>query len=168
MYVLFVDLSGFTAFTERFGETAAAELAASFSSRAMQVGRRAGIRPIKTVGDAVIFVTEDPMAAARGALALVDRFDGKTQPLKVHVGLASGEVIERDGDLFGFPVNLAAHLASAAKSGQILVDRVVAEHLPAGLFRVAPVGSRIMKGLSKAVALFSLRNTAPPIEGAAS
>ncbi|MGH2755394.1 MAG: adenylate/guanylate cyclase domain-containing protein [Actinomycetota bacterium] len=156
MYVLFVDLSGFTAYTERHGERAAAELASSFALRAMQAGRRVGLRPVKTVGDAVIFVTRDAEIAGRGALALLDTFDGARGGLRVHIGLAGGEVIERDGDVFGFPVNLASHLSSAAKPGQILVDGAVADHLPQRLFEVADAGTRPMKGLSRAVRLFRL------------
>jgi adenylate cyclase len=156
MYVLFVDLSGFSAYTERHGERAAAQLAASFCSRAMQVGRRAGLRPIKTVGDAVIFVTQDASIAGRGALALASVFDGKGSPLSVHIGVAAGEVVEQDGDVFGFPVNLAAHLSAAARPGQILVDASVADRLPRETFETAAAGSRRMKGLSKAIRLFDL------------
>jgi adenylate cyclase len=156
MYVLFVDLSGFSAYTERHGEQAAAELAASFCSRAMQVGRRAGLRPVKTVGDAVILVTEDAEVAGKGALALASAFDGKRSPLNVHIGIAAGRVVEQDGDVFGFPVNLAAHLSSAARPGQILVDAGVAERLPLDAFETVAAGSRHVKGLSKAVRLFDL------------
>ena len=156
MYVLYVDLSGFSAYTERNGERAAAELAASFCGHAMQLGRRHGLRPVKTVGDAVIFVTPDACVAASGALALADAFDGKNRPLTVHIGIAAGEVVEQDGDVFGFPVNLAAHLSTAARPGQILVEASVAEHLPDERFETAAAGTREMKGLSKAVRLFDL------------
>jgi adenylate cyclase len=155
MYVLFVDLCGFTAYTEEHGERAAAELAAAFTFRAMQVGRRHGLRPVKTVGDAVILVTPDVDAAANGALALLERFDA-TGITKVHIGLASGEVVERDGDVFGFPVNLAAHLSAEARPGQVLVDQAVARQLDGHPFEVASAGRRAMKGLSKAVELFRL------------
>ena len=161
MHVLFVDLTGFTAYTERHGERAAAELAASFAVKAMLVGRRAGLRPVKTVGDAVIFVTSDAERAARGAIALREAFDGKRDPFTVHMGLASGEVVELDGDVFGFPVNLAAHLSSIARPGQILVDNTIARSLSRRLFDVVDAGSRRMKGLSKAVRLFDLLSPAP-------
>jgi adenylate cyclase len=156
MQVLFVDLTGFTAYTERHGERAAAELASSFAMKAMQVGRRAGLRPVKTVGDAVIFVTSEAERAARGALALLEAFDGTRSPLSVHIGLAAGEVIERDDDVFGFPVNMAAHLSAAARPGQVLIDNAVAQELPRKLFGVVDAGTRKMKGLSKGVRLFDL------------
>jgi adenylate cyclase len=156
MHVLFVDLAGFTAYTERYGERAAAELASSFALKAMQVGRRAGLKPVKTVGDAVIFLASEAERAGRGALALLEAFDGSRQPFSVHIGLASGEVIERDGDVFGFPVNMAAHLSAAARPGQILVDNAIAQVLSRTLFDVVDAGSRTMKGLSKAVRLFYL------------
>ena len=156
MYVLFVDLAGFTAYSEQHGERAAARLAASFALRAMQVGRRSGLRPIKTVGDAVIFTSPDAERAGTGALVLAREFDGHPHPLRVHIGVAAGEVIESDGDVFGFPVNLAAHLAADARPGQILVDQKVAGALSSRSFRVVSAGRKRMKGLSRALDLFRL------------
>jgi adenylate cyclase len=103
----------------------------------------------------VIFVTSEAEKAGRGALALLEEFDGTRSPLSVHIGLASGEVVERDGDVFGFPVNMAAHLSSLAKPGQALLDDGVARALRA-VFTVVDAGTRRMKGLSKAVHLFDL------------
>jgi adenylate cyclase len=111
---------------------------------------------VKTVGDAVIFVSSEAERAARGALALLDAFDGKRSPLSVHIGLASGEVIERDDDVFGFPVNMAAHLSSVARPGQVLIDNAVAQELRGKLFDIVDAGTRRMKGLTKAVRLFNL------------
>jgi class 3 adenylate cyclase len=48
-------------------------------------------------------------------------------PLKVRIGAAAGEPVEREHDLFGATVQLAARLCSHAQADQILVSNVVAE-----------------------------------------
>jgi adenylate cyclase len=156
MYVLFVDLTGFSDYTERHGERAAAELASSFTLKAMQLGRRSGLRPIKTVGDAVIFVSASCEDAARGAEALLRFFDGHTDPSTVHIGLASGEVLERDGDVFGFPVNMAAHLSAIATAGQAVLDSSTARSIEGTCFRVRDIDVRAGKGLSRGAQLYEL------------
>lgn len=156
MYVLFVDLTGFSDYTERHGERAAAELASSFALKAMQLGRRSGLRPIKTVGDAVIFLSPRCEDAARGAEALLRFFDGHTDPSTVHIGLASGEVLERDGDVFGFPVNMAAHLSSIATAGQAVLDGSVASSIHGTGFHARDIDVRSTKGLSRGARLYEL------------
>ncbi|HKM98872.1 MAG TPA: adenylate/guanylate cyclase domain-containing protein, partial [Candidatus Binataceae bacterium] len=48
-------------------------------------------------------------------------------PLKVRIGAAAGEPVEREHDLFGATVQLAARLCSHAQPEQILVSNVVPE-----------------------------------------
>lgn len=156
MCVLFADLAGFTAFAEERGDAAAADLAAAFSLRAMQVGRRHGLRPVKTVGDAVLLVGDDPGAAVRGAVALVAEFERPTSPLRIHAGIADGPVVERDGDVFGSPVNLAAHLTSEAKAGEVVVTTEVAAAARRDGLEVVPLGARKM-GLLRPLEVFRIR-----------
>jgi class 3 adenylate cyclase len=46
-------------------------------------------------------------------------------PMKVRIGLNTGESIEEAGDYFGTAVTLAARIAARAQGGQILVSEVV-------------------------------------------
>lgn len=153
MCVVIADLAGFTAYADERGDAAAADLAQAFSLRAMQVGRRHGLGPVKTIGDAVLFVGADGSAAVEGALALVDEFDRPTSPLRVHVGVADGPVVERDGDVFGSPVNLAAHLAAEAAPGEVVVSADVAAEARRDGFQVIPLGARAM-GLLRLLEVF--------------
>jgi adenylate cyclase len=92
---------------------------------------------IKGVGDEVMFAAEDPGDAARIALALQEprehpelvKLDLELPQLRV--GVAFGEVLTRNGDVFGTVVNLAARLTSAARPGTTLVDGAVAEAIAA-------------------------------------
>ena len=158
MIVVFADLAGFSSYTERHGDQTAATTAARFALAAMQIGRRHRLRPIKTLGDAVLFVGDDAEAALRAAKALIARFDGSDGCPPAHVGAHAGEVVEQDGDVFGGTVNLAAHLASAAEPGEVLVTSELASMASdtKGLRKV----SRHMHGATRPLDLYRLTNEA--------
>jgi adenylate cyclase len=88
-------------------------------------------RVVKTVGDEVLFVTDRPADAAAIALRLTspDR-DSKGLPA-LRVGMATGRVLTRFGDVYGPVVNLAARLTSLARPGTALVDAELAAALRA-------------------------------------
>ena len=78
---------------------------------------------IKSIGDAVLFVNEDPIRAydtAEGIIAVVGR---DPRMPDVRVGLSTGSVVMRLGDVFGPPVNMAARLTAVARRNRIIVDR---------------------------------------------
>ena len=157
MVVVFADLAGFTAFTEAHGDLAAMRAAARFALRAMQVGRRAGLRPIKTLGDGVLMIGDEPRAALRAARRLTEMFDGSDGSPAAHVGIHSGEVIEQDGDVFGRAVNLAAKLAAAAPPAQVLVTHQLAS-AAAELndCEVEALGERQVNGLPNPIPLYAI------------
>ena len=81
------------------------------------------------VRDSVLFVHEDPIAAyeiAEGIIAVVGR---DSRMPDVRVGLASGLVVQRLGDVFGPPVNMAARLTAVARRNRVIVDAETAELL---------------------------------------
>ena len=86
---------------------------------------------VKMVGDEVLFVTDRPGDAAAIALRLTspDR-DGQGLPA-LRVGMATGRVLTRFGDVYGPVVNLAARLTSLARPGTALVDVELAAALRA-------------------------------------
>jgi adenylate cyclase len=66
------------------------------------------------------------------------------------VGIASGEVVARGGDVFGPPVNLAARLVATAAPGEILLDGVTAAALPADI-ATERRGARLLPGFPEPV-----------------
>src|SRR4029077_5012079 len=87
-------------------------------------------RVIKSIGDAVLFVNEDPIRAfdtAEGIIAVVGR---DPRMPDVRVGLSTGSGVTRLGDVFGPPVNLAARLTAVARRNRVIVDRDTATLLP--------------------------------------
>jgi len=125
--VLFADVSGSTKLYETAGD-AVAHAAIEKCVKLMRVKTlNATGRVIKTIGDEVMstFPTADQAADAaiemQSAIAELPPV-GNTQ-IGIRVGFNHGPVVERDGDVFGDAVNLAARLAGVATKGQIITAR---------------------------------------------
>lgn len=125
----FADLVGFTAKTQQLAEDELAEVVGRFESVAFDIVARHGGRVVKMIGDEVMFLHEDVHAGAALALALAARFRDDPVLSDVRVGLASGPVLERDGDVYGHVVNLANRLVSFAYPGTVVVSADVHDAL---------------------------------------
>lgn len=145
MTVGFADMTRFTALTNRVDQMELAEVVEEFESRCGDIVTAGGGRPIKTLGDAMLFVHEDPIAATRISVDVVAGIGARTTLPDVRVGLATGSVVSRLGDVFGPPVNLAARLSGVARANRILVDRETADAI-AGEFDTRVLPPRPIRG----------------------
>jgi adenylate cyclase len=125
----FADLVGFTAKTQQLAEDELAEVVGRFEAVAFDLVAGYGGRVIKMIGDEVMFLHEDVRTGAELALALASRFRDDPALSDVRVGLASGTVLERDGDVYGHVVNLANRIVSFAYPGSVVVDTQVHDAL---------------------------------------
>ena len=149
--ICFLDLAGYTRLTEERGDEAAAQTAATLADVVHQTSGGHRGRPVKWLGDGVMFHFRDPEGAVAASLEMVERLPGEGLP-PAHVGIASGPVISRDGDYYGRTVNTAARIASYAGPGQVLVTEEVASH-ELGHVRFEEVGEVLLKGMSKPLVL---------------
>jgi adenylate cyclase len=161
MTVGFADLVAFTRLTRQVDESGLAALVESFESRASDVIAEAGGRVVKTIGDEVMFVADDPGSGADIGLRLSEEVGGEADVPELRVGLACGPVVSRMGDVYGEPANVAARLTTLARPGSVLVDRHLAEALgDDDRWRVRRVAPRPVRGYSM-LAPYRLRRTAP-------
>lgn len=131
--ILFADVSGSTKLYDTAGDAVAFAAVQACVEIFMQATRSAGGRVIKTIGDEVMAVFPDANAAALAAMEMqntlnAQRASGGTQ-LGARIGFHFGAAIERDGDLFGDAVNLAARLSGVAIRGQIITSRATVDRL---------------------------------------
>jgi adenylate cyclase len=122
LVVGFADLVGFTALAQQVDEQELAEVVEEFASLTNDIVVARGGRIVKMIGDEVMFVVEDPMAAAAISLALADASRDAAGLSDVRVGLACGPVLEREGDAFGPTVNLASRITGIAYPGTVVVS----------------------------------------------
>jgi adenylate cyclase len=146
MTVGFADIVGFTELSNELSQSRLGDLVELFESRCSDVVAGQRGRVIKTLGDAVLFVNDDPIRAydtAEGIIAVVGR---DSRMPDVRVGLASGSVVMRLGDVFGPPVNLAARLTAVARRNRVIVDQETADLLPDDQFERRRLPARPVRG----------------------
>jgi adenylate cyclase len=78
-----------------------------------------------------------------------------------HAGIAAGRVVDRDGDVFGQTVNLAARIASEAGPGEVVVEEGMVVALPRGTAEFTPIGRVELKGFPLPVALWRASEPVP-------
>lgn len=125
----FADLVSFTRLSRGLTMEELGELVELFEATTNDVIFGGGGRVVKTLGDEVVFVAE----AARDAVAigcrLVDKIGSDQTLPDIRVGIATGPVVARMGDVFGSPTNLAARLTVLADRNTVLVDDATAKAL---------------------------------------
>jgi adenylate cyclase len=150
--IAFLDLTGYTALTEEQGDQAAAELATNLAGLVQSGAARHGGRPVKWLGDGVMFHFVDPREATLCALELVEEAPAAGMP-SARVGLHAGPVIFRDGDYFGRTVNIAARIAARARPDEVLVSADVVALAGGDGIRYESIGPVGLKGVSHPVVL---------------
>jgi adenylate cyclase len=125
----FADLVSYTRLSQKLEERELAALVDRFGRRSADVIAGAHGRLVKTVGDEVLFVADSAADAARIGLELAETMAEDPVLPDVRVGIATGTVLTRMGDVFGRTVNLASRLTAQAAPGTVLVDAETADAL---------------------------------------
>jgi class 3 adenylate cyclase len=152
----FLDLVGYTRFTEEHGDQVAAGLAEALAVLVDRSSREHGGVPVKWLGDGVMVHFRDPAGAVLAALQMVEQLPEAGLPA-AHVGVAAGPVVVQGGDYFGRTVNLAARIAAYASAGRVLVGERVAESAPPQGVRFVELGKLPLKGIAHPVRLLEAR-----------
>ena len=125
--VLFADVSGSTKLYETAGDAVAHAAIEKCVNLMREKTVNAKGRVIKTIGDEVMsaFATADQAADAAIEMqsAISEMPPVGTTQIGIRIGFNHGPVVEREGDVFGDAVNLAARLAGVATKGQIITAR---------------------------------------------
>ena len=112
---IFVDLSGFTTFTEQHGDGTAAQLLSKFRAVARAVGSHQGVRIDKYLGDGLMAVAVEAHDGITFAMELQRHATVACAPLSLRIGIATGDTMLFEGqDYIGSAPNMAARLCDAA------------------------------------------------------
>jgi adenylate cyclase len=159
--VSFIDLAGFSAITDVYGDSTAVAMLELFEG---MVGRALedDAPPIKWIGDEVMLSFPDPKAAIRalGNLLPACRDDPRL-PL-TRTALHHGPVIRRASDLFGSTVNIAARMSALAAPGQLLASQPVADAAAAEGILVRDLGQTSLRSLPDQIRLYEIHLTPTP------
>jgi adenylate cyclase len=144
----FADLVSYTRLSQKLEERELASLVERFGRRSADVIAAGGGRLVKTVGDEVLFIADSAAEAAQIGLELAVTMAEDPVLPDVGVGIATGTVLTRMGDVFGSTVNLASRLTNLASPGTVLVDRDTADALAGNEdFALDPERTRAVRGV---------------------
>jgi len=150
----FLDITGYTRLTQERGDAAAAQLAEQLGRLVQRASVKHGGRPIKWLGDGVMFHFPNPGLGVVAALEMVAGVADAGLP-PAHVGLHAGPVIFQDGDYYGQTVNIAARIADYARPGEVLVSQEVVDCSNGTDIAFREIGPVDLKGVGSAVRLFA-------------
>ena len=150
--ICFLDITGYTRLTQERGDDAAADMATTVARLVQRSSVQHGGKPIKWLGDGVMFYFADPASGVRAALEMVDGLAAAGLP-PAHVGLHAGPVLFQEGDYFGQTVNLSARIADFARQGEVLVSEAVADASQEEGIAFEDIGLVELKGVSGTVHL---------------
>jgi adenylate cyclase len=142
----FADLVSFSALTNDLDEEEIGDLVEVFEARSHDVVARHRARVIKTLGDSVMFVAPTPADGMDIAWDIVRVIGGDERLPDVRVGVVTGPVVQRMGDVYGPAVNLAARLVGVARRNRVITDAATAERLPTDRFETRRLPARPVRG----------------------
>jgi adenylate cyclase len=158
--IAFLDLTGYTALAEEHGDEAAAELAAGLAGVVNEAARAYGGRPVKWLGDGVMFHFTDPGQAILGGLDLVEQTERAIR-VPARIGINAGAVVAQEGDYFGRTVNIAARIADYARPHEVLVSEEAKQSGSMAQVAFELVGDVPLKGVSRSVRLHRATRAGP-------
>ncbi|MGO7632696.1 adenylate/guanylate cyclase domain-containing protein [Rhizobium leguminosarum] len=153
--VAFIDIAGFSAIADIYGDAAALDVLEVFES--MVRDALSGYEPpIKWIGDEAMLSFPEPETAIQVLGTLLQACREESRLPLTRAGLNHGPVIRRAGDLFGTTVNIAARIAALASPGQLLATQPIAEAAVTRGILVRDLGMVALRSVAGEVPLYEI------------
>lgn len=160
--VVFADLVGSTGIFERLGDETAGRFVTQLTAALAKIFEQHRGRVVKLLGDGLFVVFAEEVQAVTACIAIQERLlqkpvrpGGTGRPVKMQMGIESGEVVEIEGDCYGDAVNSAARLADLAGADQILTTQRVRDALPtAQRAQLRSLGPMYLRGKNEVTEVF--------------
>ena len=164
--ILFTDLEGSTALLNQVGESTFMELLGEHDALIRRALLNSNGREVKHTGDGILASFDEIADALSCSLEIQKGFRsradaGHPHPMRVRVGMAAGEPVDHNDDIFGSVVNLASRICDAADAGQTLVSDVVHDVGSQGGFQFETAERLTLKGFSDPTPVFRLIEQQP-------
>ena len=163
--VAFADLVGFTRLGNRVHADEIGRVAGRLVTLAYELAQPP-VAIVKTIGDAVMFVSPEPTPLVDCLLRLVDAVDAEGEDFpQLRAGVARGPAVEVGADWYGHAVNLASRLTAAARPGYVVATPEVRAGTGAS-FRWSRALPRHLRGVRGPVLMARVRAHPAPGERA--
>jgi class 3 adenylate cyclase len=159
--IMFTDIEGSTAMTERLGDAAAVEVVGIHDRITRDALSRHDGREVKHTGDGLMAAFVEASRAVACAIDLRRAFAAHAEhrpaeAIRIRIGLSAGEPVAANHDLYGVTVNLARRVCDAAPAGEIMVSGVIRDLCAGKGFTFEDRGESALKGFSETIRLFRL------------
>ena len=160
--ILFTDMQGSTALTQRLGDAGAMELLRVHNGLIRDALRAHNGSEVKHTGDGIMASFVVVSGAVQCAITIQTAFAShneqtRDEPIRIRIGLTAGEPVMEDDDLFGAAVQLAARICDCAEPEGILVANVIRELCMGKDFLFADTGDTALRGFEDPVRLYEVR-----------
>lgn len=159
--ILFTDIEGSTALTQRLGDLQARQLLRQYERITRQALADHGGAEVKALGDGFLTWFDSASKALECAVTMQQSFESFNRQghpaVHVRIGINAGEPIADGQDIFGTAVNLTARIAAAARGTQVLVSDVVRQLVAGKGFLFTDQGEVHVRGYDEPVRLHELR-----------
>lgn len=157
--IMFTDLEGSTAVSSREGDGRSMEVLKRHDEIVRAALTNAGGREVKHTGDGILACFNHISRAVDCGIAIQQEFaaiDDDRPGNQVRIGISAGEPVDRDQDIYGAVVNLAARICGHAEPGQILVSAAVKELAIGKSLGFVDRGPIALKGFDDPVRLYQV------------
>ncbi len=169
--ILFVDLVEYTQRTTQLKREEFSRLHDTFDRLTKPILQQHQGNIIKKIGDAFLVTFESPTNAVLCGMKLQEKFaeyneqyheqyheqHQEEKPLQIRVALDSGEVLVRDNDVYGDPVNIAARVEGIAEPGEVYFTEAVYRSINKNEISAIDLGPRELKGIAEPVNIYRVR-----------
>ena len=158
--VMFTDIKGFTERTSKSSRIELHNILQEHEELLTPVLPDFGGRIVKTGGDSFMVVFESPTNAVLCGVMIQERLHErnenmpKGEHLEVRVAINTGEVVEREGDVFGEAVNIAARIEGITEASEIYFTESVYLAMNKAEVPSSEVGLRRLKGVPEAIKVY--------------
>jgi class 3 adenylate cyclase len=134
--MLFTDIENSTVLTERLGDMQWLDVLREHNGVVRGQVAEHGCFEVKSQGDGFMIASQSARRAIHCAIGIQRNLDSinaqSAEPVKVRMGLHTGEVLKDADDFFGKHVILASRIAGKAHGGEILVSSILKELTESG------------------------------------
>jgi class 3 adenylate cyclase len=159
--ILFTDIEGSTALTQRLGDAKARVVLRTHERIVRDALKAHGGSEVKTMGDGFMASFSSATRALECAIAMQRAFaqhnESAEEPIRVRIGLNAGEPIAEEEDLFGTAVIMAARIAGMAEGGEIVASDVMRQLVAGKGFLFSDRGNVALRGFDDPLRLFEVR-----------
>ncbi len=157
---MFTDIVGYTALTQS-DESLALKLLAQHRKLLRPIFAGHGGREVKTIGDAFLIEFDSALDAVECAIEIQRilhvREKQDREAIPVRVGIHVGDVVDREGDLYGDAVNIASRIEPLAGGGDICISEQVYDQVRNKIpFRLSKLESQDLKNVAFPVDVYKV------------